>query len=388
MKLSQFLKDHNAEILLEWDRFAKKTAPPGSSLSIVALRDHAKELLLAIAKNIERSQSKKNQAIKSMGLQPSQSELGAVASIHGTQRHHNGFDLTELASEFRALRASVLHLWLPRVKDMTPEFSYDMTRFNEAIDEALSESIITFSDETARTRDTFLAVLGHDLRNPLNVISMSGQFIQKAAEKSAPIHKAASRIVISSARMALMINDLLEYARTQLGGRLLLKRHVVDLHRICQAVLDEAHAAHPAQAFVLTHSGELVGSFDAARLQQVFANLLTNAARYSAHGQPVGMAVEGRADAIAVKVHNIGPVIPRKSLRSIFEPLVQLAQPAGHSESSSHSVGLGLYIAREITEAHGGTIQAASSKRFGTTFTVLLPRTHAEAHEPPPAPVA
>ena len=311
MKLSQFLKDHNAEILLEWDRFAKKTAPSESDMSVSTLRDHAKELLIAIAiaNDIERTQSKKTQSEKSKGELPVPSELDEAASIHGTLRHHGGFDLKEVASEFRALRASVLHLWLPQVKDMTPEFSYDMTRFNEAIDEALSESIITFSDQTARTRDTFLAVLGHDLRNPLSVISMSGEFIQKVKEGSAPIHKAGSRIVISSARMGLMINYLLEYARAQLGGRLLLKRHVVDMHRICQAVVDEARAAYPAQEFVLKRSGELIGSFDEARLQQVFANLLSNAARYSVPGQPIAVAVEGRANAIAVKVHNVGPVM-------------------------------------------------------------------------------
>jgi signal transduction histidine kinase len=374
VKLSQFLKDHDAEILLEWDRFAKDVAPPGSDMSLSALRDHAKELLVAIANDIERAQSEKTQSIKSKGQLPVQGELGDAASIHGTLRHHGGFDLKEVASEFRALRASVLHLWLPLVKDMTPEFSYDMTRFNEAIDEALSESIITFSDQTARTRDIFLAVLGHDLGNPLSVISMNGEFLKKVKEGSEPIHSAGSRIVISSARMGLMINDLLEYARAQLGGRLLLKRHVVNMERICQAVVDEARAAHPAQEFVLKPSGELIGSWDEARLQQVFANLLGNAARYSEHGQPIEIVVKSQADAIAVKIHNVGPVIPAKSLRSIFEPLVQLSQQTELSEPSSHSVGLGLYIAREITEAHGGTIQATSSKHSGTTFTVLLPR--------------
>jgi signal transduction histidine kinase len=380
VKLSRFLKDHSDEILLEWDRFAKEVAPPGSDMALSALRDHAKELLVAIADNIENTQSQKKQSTKSKGQESEKGELGDAASIHGTLRHHGGFELKEVAAEFRALRASVLHLWLPLVKDMTPEFSYDVTRFNEAIDEALSASIITFSDQTAHTRDTFLAVLGHDLRNPLSAISMSGDFLQKV-EASESIHKAGSRIVVSSARMSLMINDLLEYARAQLGGHLALKRHVVDMQRICQSVVDEARAAHPGQEFVLKPSGDLIGSFDEARLQQVFGNLLGNAARYSEPGQPISVAVEGQADAIAVKVHNVGPIIPGKSLQSIFDPLVQLAQQTELSESSSHSVGLGLYIAREITEAHGGTIEAASSKSSGTTFTVLLPRKNDEKHK-------
>ena len=388
MKLSQFLIDNNDQILLEWDKFAKEVAPPGSDTSRSALRDHAQELLIGIANNMEHPQSEKTQTEKSKGHLPTQGEIGAAASIHGTLRQQGGFELKEVASEFRALRASVLHLWLPLVRNLTEEFSYDITRFNEAIDEALSESINTFSDETARTRDTFLAVLGHDLRDPLSAISVSGEFLKKVKDGSEPIHNAGARIVICSARMGLMINDLLEYARTQLGGHLLLKHHVVDIHRVCQAVVDEARAANPEQAFVLTHAGELIGSFDEARLQQVFANLLGNAARYSEPGQPIEMAIDGQADAIAVKIHNVGPVIPAKSLQTIFEPMVRLEQRPEHSQASSHSVGLGLYIAREITQAHGGTIEATSNKQSGTTFTVLLPRVHGQKHEPLAAPDA
>ena len=349
---------------------------------VLALRDNAEEILIGIAQNIERPQSQKTQSEKSKGQLPAQDKIAAAASVHGAQRQHGGFQLKEVASEFRALRASVLHLWLPLVKKMTVEFSYEITRFNEAIDEALSESINTFSDQTARTRDTFLAVLGHDLRNPLSAITMSAEFIKKVKEGSEPIHTAGSRIVICSARMGLMISDLLEYARTQLGGHLLLKHHVVDMQKICQTVMDEARTAHPEQEFVLKHSGDLLGYFDEARLQQVFANLLGNAAHYSEPGQPIEIVVEGQADAIAVKIHNVGLVIPTQSLQTIFEPMVQLEQQPQHTEVSSHSVGLGLYIAREITQAHGGSIRAASSKRSGTTFTVRLPRTPNEKREP------
>jgi len=159
VKLSQFLIEHNAKILLEWDKFAKETAPLGSDMSVLALHDNAEEILIGIAQNIERPQSQKTQSEKSKGQLPAQDKIAAAASIHGAQRQHGGFQLKEVASEFRALRASVLHLWLPLVKNMTVEFSYEITRFNEAIDEALSESINTFSDQTARTRDTFLATI-------------------------------------------------------------------------------------------------------------------------------------------------------------------------------------------------------------------------------------
>ena len=375
MKLSKFLISHQTEILLEWDKFAREAAPAGSDLSKAALRDHARELLIGIAKDMEVNQSEEKQIVKSKGKLSTQRDLGEAAKTHGKARLQGGFTLKEVAAEFRALRASVMHLWLPSMTVKAQDFFDEIVRFNEGIDDALSESINSFSDETTRIRDTFLAVLGHDLRNPLNVIALTGKFLTKA-ESTGSVHAAGSRIAMSSARMDLMIKDLLEYGRTQLGGNLTLKRHVVDMGRVCQAILDEVRVAHPDQQFVLELSGDLIGSFDESRLEQVFANLLGNAARYSERGRPIEFSVKGLADEIALNIHNVGPLIPAKSLKKIFEPLVQLVEQTELSESSSHSVGLGLYIANVITQAHGGPVQARSSKRFGTNFTVLLPRRH------------
>lgn len=383
MKLSKFLIDYNDAILSEWDKFAKQKAPAGSDQSRPALRDHAQELLTAIVQDIKTSQSEKQQLKKSRGEQPDDQNLDAAATTHGALRHEIGFTLSVVVAEFRALRATVLRLWLPQVKEMTEEFSYDMLRFNEAIDELMGRSVDTFSERTTRTRDTFLAVLGHDLRTPLHVMALTGGVLKKMKNWSETIPKAGSRITASSASMSLMVNDLLEYGRTQLGGNLVIKRHVVDMQRICQAVMDEARAAYLDCEFVLQPSGNLTGSFDEARLQQVFANLLNNAARYTEPGKPITMVATGEGDWIAIKVHNVGPVIPAKSLEAIFEPLVQLVKETEHAKSSTHSVGLGLHIAREITQAHGGTIKAASSKHSGTVFTVQLPRNHhAKKREP------
>ena len=383
MKLSLFLTVHHKEILLEWDKFAKTHSPTNSSTSIRGLRDHAHQLLRAIATDIQADQSDKQQTKKSMGGGSPQEDIGMAAIAHGTMRQSSGFTLDQVAAEFRALRASVLRLWLPQVQEMTEEVSYEMIRFNEAIDEALVQSISTYSEMTGRTRDTFLAVLGHDLRSPLHVMAMAGHFLKKTQDATDAVHEAGSRIVISSASMNLMVNDLLEYGRTQLGGSFAIKRHIVDMRRICQRVIDEARVAHPECEFVLQPSGELIGPFDEARLQQVFSNLLNNAAHFCAPKAPIEMIVQGEPDVIEVKIHNVGPVIPHKSLQSIFDPLMQLSVKAAHINSIPHSAGLGLYIARAITQAHGGTIKAESSRYLGTVFTVQLPRTHEVKRQAP-----
>ena len=290
-------------------------------------------------------------------------------------RQASGFTLTQLTAEYRALRATVLRLWLPHIEPNAVDSSRDMMRFNEAMDQALAESVVTYSENSDRTRDTFLAILGHDLRSPLSTMSMAGQFLVRPSVGTEATQQIGARVARSAANMTSMINDLLEYARTQLGGGIPLTLSLVNLRDICQAARDDTQAAYPECPFALDTSGDLAGMFDGLRLQQLFSNLLNNAAQYRDATHPVTLSVHGHADSITVQVRNLGPVIPAQSLRAIFDPLVQLSVTPGKQQGApSSSLGLGLFIAREITSAHGGTITAASNQETGTVFTVELPR--------------
>ncbi|MEB0165245.1 HAMP domain-containing sensor histidine kinase, partial [Glaciimonas sp. CA11.2] len=252
--------------------------------------------------------------------------------------------------------------------------TYDMVRFNEAIDQALAESVTTYSDQETRTRDTFLAILGHDLRSPLATMAMAGDSLSRLREQKDSVRLIGARVVRSAATMNAMVNDLLEYARTQLGGKMPMVREEVNVKEICQAAMEDASAAHPDCKFTLDTAGDLIDCFDSDRLQQVFSNLLNNAAQYRTTEQPVTICATGEREAIIVTVKNLGPVIPTESLVAIFTPLVQLnVDGQGHSRPST-SLGLGLFIARQITEAHGGTITVESNESAGTVFTVKLPR--------------
>lgn len=136
---------------------------------------------------------------------------------------------------------------------------------------------------------------------------------------------------------------------------------------------------HGKGQFALESSSELHGNFDGARLQQVLSNLLNNAAQYGYQSQVVRLVLKGHADHISVQVCNVGPLIPPESLRAIFDPLVQLSISEKPTGPFPNSVGLGLYIARELTFGHEGTIKAESSAELGTVFTVQLPRKAAGA---------
>jgi signal transduction histidine kinase len=382
MRLAQFIIQDIELILLEWEAFARSLSIAGQKMTSLALRDHAKQILQAIALDIEESQTDLAQAYKSKGYVRIAEATRTAAQTHGALRYLAGFDLRQLAAEFRALRASVLRLWLKRgAADETA--LYQMTRFNEAIDQALAESIANYSDEVARSRDTFLAILGHDLRSPLSAVANSGLYLASPGLLPAGAAlDAARRVTVGAAKMAGMIHDLLEYTRTRLGRAIPISPQPSSMKDICALAIDEIRAVHPERMFKLETSGKLEGEFDSERLQQVLSNLLNNAVQHGTREQPITLSADGEADKITVRVRNYGRRIPADQLQVIFNPLVQVPSEHADKDSSlSTSLGLGLYIAHEIVTMHGGTMLAESSERDGTVFSAHLPRLQASRPE-------
>ena len=374
MRLSQFIIEHLEEIMVEWEAFAASLLAPDEKMTSLALRDHGAEILQAIAEDIESDQSDLEQAYKSKGFAPIAVAARSAAMTHGALRHLAGFDLRQLAAEFRALRASVLRLWLRHNAGDQSSF-YQLTRFNEAIDQALAESIDNYSNEVARSRDTFLAILGHDLRSPLSAIANSSLYLGSPGllPSGAPL-EAVGRINRSAMRMSSMIRDLLEYTRSRLGRAIPISPEPVSMEQICRIAYDEARAAHPERIFRLDTSGPLDGQFDAERLHQVLSNLLNNAVQHGARNQPITLRAYGEADRVTVQVKNHGRPIPPDQLQVIFNPLVQIPSALVDEDTPSTSLGLGLYIAHEIVAMHGGTLAAESSDSEGTVFSARLPR--------------
>jgi signal transduction histidine kinase len=215
-------------------------------------------------------------------------------------------------------------------------------------------------------------VLGHDLRAPLSTLSMAGQLLmaeQTPADQFRPI---GLRVERSARTMTIMVEDLIGYTRTQLGGGMPTALRATDLRDVCAQAVEDAGATHPETAFEVDLSGKLCGEFDAVRLHQLLTNLLINAAQYGGRSAPVLLRARATDANVVIDVTNRGKVILPESLQSIFRPLIQLPAEAD-DERPRTSLGLGLFIAREIAMAHGGTIEVSSTEQRGTTFTVTLP---------------
>ena len=187
MRLADFILANREPILVEWEAFARTCAPASGPMDITALRDHADEMLSVIAADLAAPQSRLAQAEKSKGLaRTGDPDATTAAREHGAGRARSGFTVEQMVAEYRALRASVIRLWTRSEGALETADIEDLTRFNEAIDQSLAESVTRFTQDVEEAKETFLAILGHDLRTPLGAIRTSAVFMLDTNELEEP----------------------------------------------------------------------------------------------------------------------------------------------------------------------------------------------------------
>jgi signal transduction histidine kinase len=377
MRLADFILSERESILEEWETFARTCLPAGGSMDVTALRDHAALMLNTIAADLAQPQTSREQSEKSKGDAPSAKadEAATAAEEHGAGRAESGFTVVQMVAEYRALRASVIRLWTRNEGQLTIDDIDDLTRFNEAIDQALTESVASFNEDVEKAKETFLAILGHDLRTPLGAIGTSAAFMLETGDLEEPHLTLATRIAASAKRTLTMVGDLLDFTRSHLGDGIPITPAEASLGRVVHDVVDEISAAHPERKIVVEARGDSRGHWDASRLAQAMANLLGNAVQHGGEGTTITVTVGGDENEAVVAVHNRGNVIPSEQLDGIFNPTRARGAPKKPGGAGpTGSLGLGLYIAERIASAHGGRLEAESSEEEGTTFTVRLPR--------------
>lgn len=370
--LAQFITSATNEIASEWEEFARKYLPAASSINLQARRDHVVGMLQRIAQDLDTPQTKREQSDKSKGMDDGLVTSATAANAHGTDRAAHGFTPTEVIAEFRALRASVLRLWSEAQGEFSRANLTDVMRFNEAIDQLLAESMSRYALDVENSKDLFLGVLGHDLRNPLGAIMMSASVMMTQEGPEWSHYTTASRILNAGTRMDQLIGDLVDFTRSKLGAGIPISRTACDLEQVARQTVEEIRAFHPECVVRFDASGNLRGDWDGGRIGQALSNLLGNAFQHGAPSAPIEVGVRGYADDVVVTVRNLGKRIPHERLSDIFEPFKQV-EPAGAKSRDTRSFGLGLYIVRAIVTAHEGTI-GVDSTELATTFTVRLPR--------------
>ena len=382
MRLADFIVSNREPILLEWEAFARTCAPASAAMDLTALRDHASEMLTVIAKDLDTPQTKEQASEKSKGESPAEVESTTAAEQHGAGRAESGFTVEQMVAEFRALRASVLRLWTKTKGAIGAEDVDDLTRFNEAIDQSLAESVTRYTQDLDHSKEMFLAILGHDLRTPLGAVMMSSEFMLETKELPEPHLTLTTRIRSSAKRMEHLIGDLLDFTRSRLGGGIPIVRAPMSMDKAVHDVVDEIAAAHPARTFQIeARTGER-GEWDCQRISQALTNLIVNAVDHGAEGTVVTATVESNEKEVCVAVHNRGATISAAQLNGIFNPMKTSHDTTNGSNGSQSNLGLGLYIAERIVHAHMGRLDVESTEAGGTTFTMRLPRTESQSIRP------
>ena len=374
MRLADFIEANTEPILSDWVAFAESCGPAGMKMDLVGLRDHALEMLKDIVADLRTPQNASEQKKKSTGNAEIVPGAGdTAAEVHGSGRAESGFTVAEMVSEYRALRASVIRLWTKSEGSLTGGDLEDLMRFNEAIDQSLAESILRYTRDIDRSREMFVAILGHDLRTPLGAVIMASQFMLDTNELEEPHRTLTTRIARSARRMSQMVGDLLDFTRGRLGSGVPITRADEDLGAIVRQSVEEMTVVHPECVVQFTPTGDLRGRWDAGRLGQVITNLLGNAVQHGAPKTIVSVTAQGEPADIVLRMHNYGPAIPPADLYGLFSPFKRF-RPGAPAATGAGNLGLGLYIVERIVSAHGGTIDVRSSAEAGTLFTVRLPR--------------
>lgn len=347
--VAERIRSHVMELSARWETRAREL-PELRHMSPPVLFDHMFELLEGLAAWIEGEH------------EIARRSFDALLDGHALQRLGHGVSLETMIAEYNHLR-SILMIDLLAL-ETTDQVRQSTVRLHQGFDQAVSASLHRYEQAREQQRERFIAVLGHDLRQPLGTIAMSANVLTDTPA-TADVTGQATRIQRACARMSRLIDDILDFARGRLGAGIPVVPALHDVAEICRAAVDEVTAAHPGHPIELDLRGDLRGPFDRDRLLQALGNLLTNGIEHG--GEPLALraaeTTEGRA--VVVEVVSHGPAIPEDLLRQIFDPFA--------TTSPRRGLGLGLYIVQQIARAHGGLCEATSDVQ-ATIFRMRLPR--------------
>jgi signal transduction histidine kinase/ActR/RegA family two-component response regulator len=386
MRLADFIRDQTEAILQEWESFARTVEPAGAAMSGTALRDHAAVMLQSIARDITRTQSRAEEIAKSHG-QGVPSEQVDAGEEHGVARLEANFTIEQLVSEYRALRSSVLRLWYEASPAPTATDIDDIIRFGEAIDELQASSVFSFArasreamEAEKHRKDQFLAMLAHELRNPLSPISAAATLLKMAKSDERVVTNASNIIARQVAHMATLVDDLLDVSRVT-RGTIELKSAALDVRQVIDDAVEQVmpqieEKRHRLDVAAMPEAVLMQG--DRKRLVQIVTNLLTNAAKYTPDGGRIALTLAVYDDGVAIVVEDSGVGMTADFLPHVFD---LFAQAERTSDRASGGLGLGLALVKSLTELHFGKVTCASAGLGkGSTFTVWLPRPPAGAH--------
>ena len=357
-QLAALIREQKPAILDEWEEAVRHSASFSANLSRDDLRDDMPSFLDRLMAWLSTDSTDTSKAVER-----------ETTGKHATHRLQHGVELRHLVHEYRLLRQIVLRRAIDAAKSVD-ELRGCIPRFANAVDHAIAESVASYSAARDQGRELMLGILGHDLRNPLNTISMAAQSLLAAGTLGEAEATVASRILRAADRVKRIVADLLDVVRSRFGVAMPVRPEPLDFRQVADNVTSELRLAHPGRKIAFEANGDLRGHWDRVRVAQLVSNLVGNAI---VHGDdPISVSVTGREFEVELCVSNAGPAIRKELIPTLFDPFRRAPSKCSERDCEM-GMGLGLYICAEIVRAHGGAITVESDERR-TTFKVVLPR--------------
>ena len=274
----------------------------------------------------------------------------------------------QIMAEYRALRSCVLRMWRQSYPDSFAGGAAEITRFAEAIDQNVAEAVPFYQERETQYRDRFLGILGHDLRNPLNAITLGAHMlaVNGLNEKQ---RGTVTRILNNARRLNRMVSDLLDFSRGRLGSPIPIAATQANFGQLVSEVVNEVQTANPQFIVNFDSNGDLEGQWDVERLKQAGHQSVVE--RDSAwHRQRDQSHCRRRGKLRCASGAERGCANTERTTGDD----VRSAGSGQNPDPTRSGLGLGLFIVNEIVAAHHGTIAVTGTQDSGTIFSVRLPR--------------
>lgn len=392
-----FIRKHREDIMRDWEaRVARE--PREIRLSDLALRNHLPELLVELADWLQGADA------------PGTPRMRAAAARHAAQRLDHSFQLTQLVHEYRLLRETLLYLLLRAEAAAQTggdggmaERVVELARLNAGLDFAITDAVESFVEERERRlaevrdqatmlreldrrKSEFLAVLSHELRNPLTPIRNSLFLLDQAAPGSEQAERAKSVLVRQTEHLSKLVDELLDVTRIS-RGKVELHRELLDVRNVVRLACDDHRTLFEQHQIDLRFDDPARPAWanaDRHRLSQVVGNLLQNAAKFTAPGGRVVVSLRVADPDVEIRVRDTGIGLEARDLERVFEPFAQVESTLARTHGG---LGLGLALAKGVVTMHGGRVWAMSDGLgHGCEIVVALPLSvpPASAGEEPP----
>jgi len=377
VRLADFIESEAESILEAWEDFARAQTPAACNMDDEELRNDAAKMLRIISSDLRTDQSEAERLEKSHGDEPGEHNDAG----HGSARFASKFTIEQLVAEYRALRSSVLHLWAKRLPLSSVVDIRDIIRFDEALDQLLAASVFSFASAKSdsenreqKNRNEFLAMLGHELRNPLAPISSAAKVLKLKKRDAHLVENVSDVISRQVAHMMSLVDDLLDMSRVK-RGIIEIKLEVIDLRLAIRDAIEQVtpqiDARHQELSVELPEKPAAVQA-DKKRIVQIITNLLANAAKYTHDGGHLRLTVTQRDEEVIVAVEDDGQGMSPDFVPRAFDLFTQASRTPDRHEGG---LGLGLALVKNLVEMHGGRVDCRSDGLGkGSTFVVRLPR--------------